>query len=415
MQISTSPAAAAAAAPPPSVQPSHSAARLLPPELLSTRVGTGTVRSEIDRSIRVLLEGKGRASERSIVPDSKAAAELIASEHGATFTEAVRSFLSVADAHEGKERLKSITFLPDEHASKGVTMLGWANHLAGRGASFDEVVEPDAAALAAAGEERPDVPQAELRAELRTATARAIVKQLTGDEASNVNFHAAWNWDGHIVLMPDVSRDLFSSLGLYRHQPGDEMTRVPRARRDLAARSSWHTAIHETHHSVTPLPLRENPEWTRVVEEAIPEILTPAALAPVMRRAGADLALARRPARDTRGEAVGWPAWNRDHLPAPPTELAEKAQGRYTDGPALFRDLVRLAGVDRRTTAGKAEALELLQGQDASRVPLRLADAIVAARGMDAAQAPKLADLIRAASIGEAGIRDIADLVGDPT
>ena len=70
------------------------------------------------------------------------------------------------------------------------------------------------------------------------------------------------------------------------------------------------------------------------------------------------------------------PAWNRKHLPKPPADQMETAQGRYTDGPTLLRELLQMAGIDRRTTEGKAQALDILQERSASFVPRRVADAI---------------------------------------
>ena len=52
-----------------------------------------------------------------------------------------------------------------------------------------------------------------------------------------------------------------------------------------------------------------------------------------MRSGGADTSLAARPARDTKGEAVDWPAWNRDHLPKPPKDDAEAPTPSATSEP----------------------------------------------------------------------------------
>ncbi|MCW2927294.1 MAG: hypothetical protein JWM86_1262 [Thermoleophilia bacterium] len=388
-----------------------SAAAALPPEMLGARIGKGTVRSEIDRAIRVRIEGTGPVSTRDIIADSKAASALMASPNGDKFVTAVRSFLTVGDAHQGKENLKTVTFLPDEHASKGISVLNWADSLARDGKmTASDVIEPSKAHLDDVQKKFPQFTREQVRGELRGLTAVEGVKQLTAGEAGNISFAGAWNSDGHIVMMPDVSREMLATLGLYRIQPGDGLTKAPVERRDERARWTWHAAIHEAHHSITPMGKR-GPEWTSVMEEAVPEVLTPSGIQPTMQAAGADPRLAARPARDTKGEAVDWPAWSRDHLPKPPAEQEATAKGRYTDGPELVRDLLRMAGIDRRTTEGKATALELLQGQTASRVPRRIADAIVAAKGLDAAAAPDLAQLIRKASIGKATLAEIERLV----
>lgn len=385
---------------------SFSAHTLLPREFQVARIGKGTVRSEVDRSIRVLLQGEGAPSTREIVADSKGAADLLASKHGDTFLRGVRAFLEVADPHVGHENLKSITFLPDEHASKGVSVVNWADSTSRTGVDIDTIIEPDPAHVAAAQKQIPELTREQIRGELRRLQAVEGVKLLTAGEAEQVSFAGAWNSNGHIVMMPDVSRDMLATLGLYRIQPGDGLTRLPPKYRDDQARWSWHAALHEAHHSVTPMDKR-GPEWTSVMEEAVPEVLTPASVGPTLRSAGADPELAARPARDTKGEAVDWAAWNRSHLPKPSASDSATAAGRYTDGPELVRELLRMAGIDRRTTEGKATALDILQGRSAKFVPRRIADAIVAAKGLDAATAPKLADMIREASIGERTLGEI--------
>ena len=395
---------------PPAIPSSFSAAKVLPHEMQVARIGKGTVRSEVDRSIRVLLKGDGPPSTRQIVADSKSAAELLASKDGPTFTKAISSFLSVADPHVGHENLKSITLLPDEHASKGVSVLNWADSASREGLDVASMIEPTDEAVDAAHEQLPQYGKDEIRSELRRLQASEGVKLLTDGEAQNVSFAGAWNSDGHIVMMPDVSRDMLATIGLYRIQPGDSLQQIPRKHRDAQARWSWHAALHEAHHSITPMSMR-GPEWTSVMEEAVPELLTPQSIEPTLRKAGADPDLAARPARDTKGEAVDWGPWNRDHLPRPSASEAATAQGRYTDGPQMLRELLQMAKIDRRTTEGRAAALDLLQGRSAKFVPRRVADAIVAANDLPADRAPKLAELIRKASIGAKSMADITAFV----
>ncbi len=387
-----------------------SSRQVLPHEFQVARIGKGSVRSEVDRSIRVLLAGDGPPSTREIVADSKAAAELMASKDGPTFTKAISSFLSVADPHVGNENLKSITLLPDEHASKGVSVLNWADSAAREGVDVDAILDPTPEDVDRIHAKLPDYTKDQIHAELRRLQASEGVKLLTDGEAEQVSFAGAWNSNGHIVMMPDVSRDMLSTIGLYRQQPGDQLTQLPVKYRDDQARWSWHAALHEAHHSVSPMKLR-GPEWTSVMEEAIPELLTPQAIEPTLRKAGADPDLAARPARDTRHEAVDWKAWNRDHLPRPSASEAATAEGRYTDGPQLLRELLQMAKIDRRTREGKAAALDLLQTRSAKFVPRRVADAIVDANDLPADRAPKLADLIRQASIGAKSLGDIRDFV----
>lgn len=410
MQLSPLVAAPPTAAAAPAGPPPTSVRELLPKELQVARIGKGTVASEVDRSIRLRFEGTGPIDGRTVVADSAAAAKLYAEGHGETLERAVRSFASIVDAHKGKENLKTVTFLPDEHASKGVSVLNWADHATRAGHSVDEMLEPTPEQLDEAAKQLPDIPREQLRAELRRAAASEGAKMLTEGEASSVAFAAAWNGGGHVVMMPDVSRDFLSTIGLYRIQPGDQTQLRPTATRERAGKWAWDTALHEVHHSISPMGAR-GPEWTSVMEEAVPEVLSPGDIRGAVAKAKADFSLVARPARDTKDEAVDWPAWNRRHLPKPPASEVETAKGRYTDGPELLRELLRMAGIDRRTTEGRATALELLQGEAAARVPRRVADAIVAATGIPAEQAPKLADLIREASIGKKTLGDIRSFV----
>jgi len=380
----------------------------LPKELLDARIGKGTVRSEIDRSIRVRLEGEGAPSTRTLVPDSAAAVELLASKDGPTFDRAMRSFLAVADPHQGHENLKTITFLPDEHASKGVSILNQLSQFGKDG--LDQALNPTMPDVVKYKQAHPDATPQQAISALRKQAASTVAKSITKGEAEQVSFAAAWNADGNIVVMPDVSREMLSTLGLYRIQPGDSLQQRPVEQRADRARRAWHTALHEAHHSISPMDAR-GPEWTSVMEEAVPEVLTPQSIQPTIQRAGADVSLAARPARDTKHEAVDWPAWNLDHLPPPSKSETATAKGRYTDGPTLVRSLLGMAGIDRRTTEGKATTLDLLQGETASRVPRRVADAIVAHVGGDAGAAPQLADKIRQTAIGKGTIADIKAFV----
>ena len=408
MQLTSAPPPVSAAAPPPAA---FSARTLLPREMAVSRIGKGTVASEVDRSIRVLLQGEGPASRRELVPDSKAAADLFASDAGPTFERAMRSMLSVADAHEGSENLRSLTFLPDEHAAKGVSVLNRIDSLARAGMDIDAALDPTEYRVGKVRKEAPELTRPEIRTELRRLAAAEGVRLLTDGLGETIAFAGAWNGDGHVVMMPDVSRDMLATLGLYRIQPGDGSAQLPREQRAGKARRSWHAAIHEAHHSISPRDQRTNAEHTRVMEEAVAEVLTPGAVGPTIRRAGADPALAARPARDTKGEAVDWPAWNRDHLPQPDASEVSTAEGRYTDGPKLVRDLLRLAGIDRRTATGKLAALDLLQGERSNRVPSRLADAIARRHGLTDEAADRVTTLIRQAAIGNGTVADIRDFL----
>lgn len=353
--------------------------KAVPREVLATRVGRGTVASELDRALRVGFVGDGPVSSRRIVPETTAAAQLLASPGGAAFERGIRSFVGVADAYKGRENIRTVTLYPDEHSVKAGDVVDLLSAMHADGVDTSPV----------------------------SAHAREFVLDQAKDVPSHVRFSAARNLDGHIAVMPDVAREYLTTLGLYRLQPGDGAVRAPVALRDDLARESWRTMVHETHHSVTPQP--NSPlehESTSVMEEAVPSVLERTQASAIAKRAGADMSLAQRPARDTKDEAVDWPAWNRKHLPAPPSDLADKAEGRYVDGPALVREALRLAGLDRRTREGRATAEELMQGAPAEDVPDRLAAAIVSRHGLDGSAgggdaATQLSNLIRRIAVGK--------------
>ncbi|MBC7461720.1 MAG: hypothetical protein H7287_10200 [Thermoleophilia bacterium] len=351
----------------------------LPDEVRTMRIGRGTVQSEVDRTIRVRLEGTGPASTRALHADSGAARELFASPGGARFERGIRALLATADGARGDENLRSITIVPDEHASKGVIAL-------------NEALE---------------------RTRLGNATpvTPADVRRLAADEPAALTYSGARKLGGNVVLLPMVARTWLATLGLYHPQADDDVTRLPASERAAAGRWSWHAAIHEVQHSISPRTRGDSREATRALEESIAEVLAPAQVAPTMRAAGATVdRAARTPRAGDAPSAVPWAAWSTDALldRLPPTRGADDARGdvqatrRYVDGPELLAELTRAAGIDRRTTAGRAAAAQLLQGRGASFVPRRVADAIAARHGGTTDQARPLADTIRLAAAGRA-------------
>lgn len=376
----------------------------MPVEMLETRVGRGTLASELDRSIRVRFEGTGPVSGRDIVAETTAAAKLLAGPGGDTFRETVRAFASVADAHQGVENLKSVTFVPDEHAAKAAKILNQVSAIHHDGVDTKkELTTVPPGLLAKLRKENPGVPLDLLKDAIVRAQNRDLVLDWAKDEPSHVRFSAAYNLDGHVTVMPDVARELFASVGLYRIQPGDQATKLPLARRDLAVKEAWRTMVHETYHSVNPLPNSFNDnEVARVMEEAISTVLERSQGQRAWLRAGVDPDSIERPARHQNGMAVDWAPWNRAHLPAPPKDLADTAKGRYDTGPKLVRAMLGHAGLDLRTAEGRSAMLKILETGDAAGLPLRLAQAVAAKQGLDAAATKSLATLVEQVSVGTA-------------
>lgn len=365
--------------------PGFSAGGLLPPQVLAAAAGAGagTVRSEIDRAIRVVLAGDGPASTRAIVADSAAAAALLASPRGLALEQAIRGIVSVADAHAGHDNLHSLSLLPDEQAAGAVMVLNSASVAARAGEPAMQAASPEA--------------------------ARALVDELTAPTATDLAFAGAWNGGGEIVLAPDTSRSLLASIGLYhdrfaafRDNPG--IPEFYAASRAAAARGAWETVVHEVHHSITPRPPGHAPEDVRVVEEASATLLARLQAEAVMQLGGAG-------APFVDPAPVSWSAWSPSRLPPAPTAQQLAAAARYVDGPKLLGDLLALAGLDERTPAGRRSIEDLLQRDVSARVPQALAEAIVTERQLDAGAAPRLAELIRKATTNPAVTAEILHYV----
>jgi hypothetical protein len=375
---------------------------LIPDLAFDTRIGKGTVGSEFDRNLRVRFEGTGIASQRSIVPETTTTQRLLASPAGPAFERLVRSAAAVADAANGTDNLHHLTLTPDEHAVKGLYMLG---------AFTDEAKVTGKPVRFTKGHwSKADLPAAEQRAALRYS--KDIAAFVPGRIGQGVG---AWNGQGDVVLTPDMSRNLLATIGAYRPQDGDViMSRygAPPAS-DLTPEQNkavdvpltklrrgvlnWDTnaLVHETHHSITPMAKRGSEE-TSIIEEAVSTIFGERNSAVIQRQAGLDVAsVAANPAAVVDRAQLGWKPWNREHLPQMKPGEAEQVQSRYVDGPQVVRDLLKVFKVDLRTKAGEAEAFRLLQSRPAVEIPRFLANELIARNNLDPAHADKLTDRIR--------------------
>jgi hypothetical protein len=396
MQVAR-PSAAAAGASGAAAATDHLVARLdpqiardVPRAVLDAPLGDGTVASEIERAVRIRFDGEGEPSTREVVPETKAAVDLLASPAGDSFERAMHAIASVADGHRGADDLKTITLHPDEQTTLAGEVLDDVDLRLRDGERLDRLDRP--------------------------GRAKAFVDDAIDGELADLAFRSAVNTNGHISVAPDVSREFLASLGMYQPGRGDEVLAGGTADREDTLLESWKTLVHETHHSVTP-EYSYDDEAINVFEEAIPTVLERLQGAPIAAKAGADLAgvaahIGDGGAVDARAGALGWKPWNRDRLPAPSKALEETAEGRYTDGPALVEDLLELAGVDRNAPDGIAKVDALLQGERAAAAPRRLAEAIADAHGMSVDHTRELERLIRDAAVGDATFDDIRDFVG---
>lgn len=365
---------------------------LIPDVALDARIGRGTVASEFDRTLSVRIEGDGPASQRRIVPQTTTAERVLASPAGPALERLVRRTMAVGDAAQGRENLRSLTLVPDHNALKAVEALGMITQSAridGEPVTFSESSTPKAERAGAA------------------EFARDVAARSGADNTNTL----AWNGRGEIVVMPDVSRRLLASLGAYRLRDGDRILTAPPEVRDAVLRDDWDTLLHEAHHSVTPSWDRES-EAVGGWEEAIPTVLAMRDRSLAARQAGADIAgVVADPAAGRDDAALPWKGWNRSVFPAPSKEQSEHSAATYTDGPAVLRDLLGLAGIDRRTSEGRQRTIDLLQGAAAQYVPRRVADAIIEAKGVDPSLRERLVSRVRASLSHPDGTRHVAELL----
>ncbi len=369
---------------------------LIPDVLLDARIGRGTVASEFDRTLSVRIEGDGPASQRRIVPQTTTAERVLASPAGPAFERLVRRTMAVGDAAQGHENLRSITLVPDHNALKGVEALGMVSNTAresGEPVTFSKSGTPQAEKAGAA------------------AFAREVAQRSPTENASTL----AWNLDGEMVVMPDVSRRLLATLGAYRLREGDRILNKPEPLRDAVLRDDWDTLLHEANHSVTPSWDRES-EATGMWEEAIPTVLARRDRTAAAHDAGADIdAIVADPLSGRDDAALPWKGWNRSVYPTPSQKQQYDTEATYTDGPEVLRDLLNLAGIDRRTTEGRQATIDLLQGAAAQYVPRRVADAIIKQQHVDPALRERLVSRVRASLMHPDGVRHVQELLEHDT
>ena len=405
MQINT-PASRATAPAPPSGRLSNDLATTIPREILDAPLGEGTVGSHLERSIRVRLEGDAPASQRELVSETYGAADLLQSEKGSAFERAVRSFTGVADAWKGSDDLKTVTLYPDEFAVAAGGIADEIDLIRAHGGDPAQLVTPPRAMVAALQRKIPDAPRDLLEQSLRTTMAQRWVRDAAADVPADVRFSAARNLRGHIAVMPDVSRDILSTLGLYTQRAGDATAdRASRGANTLASRlaEGWKTLVHETHHSVTPTNIYDD-ESVAVFEEAVSSVLERLQGDAVAAQANAKITdTATKITTQGPGnvrDAVDWQPWNRAHLPEPPKSLTATSQGRYIDGPELVAKTLTLAGVDLQSAEGAATAARILQQDPAEHVADNLAAEVVAHHRINPALTPALARMLTKAATG---------------
>jgi hypothetical protein len=338
---------------------------VLPESLLAARVGRGTLAGALNDQVRFRVVREGAPSDWAIVPDTKLAADLVASRAGNGLLRQLRVAIESTGSLGDRSNLKGFV-LPDDLDSV----------IAARALSALEAPAGEDGETLARAAASGDVPAAERvlhewRDYSRLRSARA----------------GAWNAKGWITFAPHTARAMLVAAGAYAPDRKIEPQLL-----EAGARTTYLSgdAPHEVQHSITPRTGSASAAW---LEEGIANVFS---RTPVFHRANARRAgltperyasqLSHAPWFQT-----GWTTYRRPELT--PTQRREKEQAarrNYGDSQVVLRDLVHLAGGDFRSTDGRATTVELLQSKQIRYVPGMLADAIIERHDLDPAVRERL-------------------------
>ena len=344
-------------------------ARHLPDALLDAKVGRSTLAGSLNDQIRFRVQRTGATKDWQIVADSPTAAALMQSKAGPELLRQLRVATNSTGNLEQVSNLKGFILAEDNESVLSGRVLSW----------LDDPTDPDGKQLKRLGELN------------RTKVAGRIMRSWGDGLEANIARAGAWNSEGWITFMPDTARAMLINAGAYDPHGSHEKA--------LLRAKSWTDYLsgngpHEVQHSVSdpsPTAYRGPARW---MEEGTANVFT---RTPTFQKKNATAAnlrpevyasrLAHEPSFDT-----GWTKWKRPELPAEKQKDYDKETARnYGDSQVVLRDLVRLAGGDFRSNAGKALAFELLQARSMRFTPGVLAKAIIEHNDLD----PKVYDRLR--------------------
>lgn len=309
---------------------------------LSARLGRGTVAGGLNSQIRFRFDHHGAPSDWSLVPDNERSAQLLASPAGTRLQQGMRHMLASFDAAHGHGllALQGVMMAEDEQS--------WA-------AGY-QLMQRDAARRLPTPMSRPMSPaeamgQAEIGANV--AAAQSI-----------------WGW---VQIAPDVARNMLTSVGAYTPSKIETGARSGRM-----ASTIGETLAHEFEHRVSEAGDRTAADLERYdsvswLEEGTAMLRTDPARSNASWGVSPQSHAAHVAARDN--VSVGWEPWVPDARYL--AQFGDTVQSDYIDSVDTLRGLLRLAGVDRRTTVGQDAAFDLLQGPPVVEVPDGLARAIL--------------------------------------
>lgn len=357
--------------------------KVLPDSLLDAKVGRSTLAGSLNDQLRFRVRREGDVSNWKIVPDSPNAAAIVQSKAGPALLRQLETAMRSTGTLEEVSNLKGFILAED---TESVTA-GYALSM------LDERTDPDGQKLARLGELN------------RTKVAGRVMRKVGDDLAAGVARAGAWNAEGWITFMPDTSRAMLVNSGAYDPHRAQE--------KRLLKAKSWTDYIsgngpHEVQHSVSgpsPTAYQGTAKWmeegTANVFSRTPTFKAKNAIAANQRSQVYAGHLAHEPSFEP-----GWKPWKRPQLPAEKQQDYEKETARnYGDSQVVLRDLVRLAGGDFRSNAGKERAFELLQRQSMRFTPGVLAKAIIEQHSLD----PKVYDRLRERIKGAVDIKGGVD------
>lgn len=360
--------------------------RHLPDALLNAKVGRSTLAGSLNDQIRFRVLRTGQVADWKIVPDSPTAAAITQSKAGPELLRQLTTAVRSTGTLEEVSNLKGFILAEDDESVLSGRVLSW----------LDEPSDPDGQQLKRLGELN------------RTKVAGRIMRSWGEGLDQNIARAGAWNAEGWITFMPDTSRAMLVNSGAYDPDRSRE--------KSLLGARTWTTYLsgngpHEVQHSVSdpsPTAYRGTARW---MEEGTANVFT---RTPAFQNRNAKAAnllpevyaarLSHEPNFDT-----GWDVYKRPELTKEKQKDYDKETARnYGDSQVVLRDLVRLAGGDFRSNAGKALAFELLQRKSMRFTPGVLATAIIEHNDLDAQVYDRLRERIKNAVDIKGGAAAIA-------
>ena len=359
---------------------------LLPDALLDAKIGKSTLAGALNDQIRFRVDRTGSSKEWKLVPDSPLAAAVVASKAGEGLLRQLYMGIRSTGNLEEVSNLKGIILAEDNESVAAGQVMAW----------LDNPEDPDGRQLARLGELG------------QTKVAGRIMRKWDDGLPNRIAVAGAWNSEGWITYMPDIARATLIAAGAYDPHASREK-KIMRA----SAMTEYLTRVHphEIQHSVSDPTRTAYVGDARWMEEGTADVMAYTPVFHSKNRRDAQLTpqkyaskLSHKPYID-----IDWDPYKRPTLPAAEKAKNDKdAQRNYGGGQKTLTDLVKLAGANFNTPAGRAEVFELLQRKSMRYTAGVLAKAIIAEHDLDPKVYDKLRERISGAVDVEGGARTIA-------